>query len=119
LAEAVVSPVAPFDLNWLTYKEPPSELSQNQPLEDDFGFVQKMLLYQIADLHQMKDEGVLEQPPHVLWLGTSRKGGQTWYNFEPASFLSCSLGGLRRDAQNTACDWSMLAILLWLGQIYE
>ena len=71
LAEALDSSIAPLD-----------ELGQNQPIADDFGFLQKMLLYQIADLHQMKVEGVLAHPPHILWLGASHKGETTWYNFQ-------------------------------------
>jgi len=119
LADALIAPVAPFDDDWLIYEEPPSELSQNHPIENDFEFLKKMLLYQIADLHRMREEGVLDTPPNILWLGASRKGGETWYNFEPATFLNVALGGIKTDSDNTEYDWSDLAIQLWLGQIYE
>jgi hypothetical protein len=119
LNDALTAPVAPFDDDWLNYEKPPSELSQNHPVENDFEFLKKMILYQIADLHRMREEGALDAPPHILWLGASRKGGSTWYNFEPATFLSIALGGIKTDSDNTEYDWSNLAIQLWLGQIYE
>ena len=119
LFQALTSPVAPFENHWLNYTSPPLELGQQQPVEDGFGFLEKMILYQIADLHKMKEEGVLDLPPHVLWLGASRKNGKTWYNFVPSSFLFGAIGGLNTDSDNTDCDWSILAIFLWLGQIYE
>ncbi len=119
LAEAWVSPIEPFDPEWLSYTDPPAELSQGAQAADSFGFLKKMLLYQIADLHRMKQEGVLDRPPHVLWLGASRKGGRQWFNFIPAYFLRCALGGMDPEANHTDCDWSVLAIFLWLGQIYE
>jgi hypothetical protein len=119
LADALTAPVAPFDDNWLNYEEPPAELHQGHPVENDFEFLQKMLLYQIADLHRMREEGVLDAPPHILWMGASRKGGSVWYNFEPATFLGIALGGIKADSDNTEYDWSNLAIQLWLGQIYE
>jgi len=119
LDDAFVTPAPPFDLNWLNYEEPPSELSQNYPVKNKFEFFQKMILYQIADLHRMRQEGVFETPPQFLWLGASRKGGVTWYNFEPVGFLYNALGGLEAGSNNTEYDWGNLAIQLWLGQIYE
>jgi hypothetical protein len=119
LSQALTSPIASFDNDWLNYTAPPPEIGYSQPVEDGIGFLKKMLLYQIADLHRMKEEGVLDQPPHILWLGTSRKGGRTWYNFLPSTFLSCALGGLNANSETTDCDWSILAVFLWLGQIYE
>ncbi len=119
LAEALVSPIAPFDPDWLSYENWPTELWQKQPIQDDFAFLQSMLLYQIADLRRMKDEGVLDNRPFVLWLGIHRKNGATWFNFRPSTFLECAFRGLRVDPDSTACDWSSLAELLYLGQIYE
>lgn len=119
LSTALTSTIAPFDPTWLRYKNPPRELSQMKPVEDTFAFAMNMLLYQIADLHQMKAEGILDQPPHVLWLGVNRQGGRTWYNFVPAAFLDAGIGPMRADSQETDCDWDILAIFLWLGQNYE
>ncbi len=50
LSEALTSPIAPFDTIWLRFKRPPAELGQRGPIDDDFSFSEKMLLYQIADL---------------------------------------------------------------------
>jgi len=119
LADALTSPVAPFDNEWLIFKEPPSELSQNQPIQNEYQFLRKMILYQIADLHRISEEGALDAPPHILYMGASRKGGRTWYNFEPQTFLDVALGGMKADPNLTEWDWGGLAIQLWLGQIYE
>ena len=119
LSQSLTSQIAAFDNGWLEYTSPPPEIGHSQPVEDGIGFIKKMLLYQIADLHRMKEQGVLDQPSHILWLGASRKGGRTWYNFLPSTFLSCALGGLNANSETTDCDWSVLAVFLWLGQIYE
>ena len=119
LSRAMTSPIASFDNDWLNFTTPPDEVGSNQTVEDGMGFLNKMLSYQIADLHRMKEEGVLDQEPHILWLGASRKDGVIWYNFEPGTFLSCALGGFDANSEITECDWSLLASFLWLGQIYE
>lgn len=36
-----------------------------------------------------------------------------------SSFLSSGVEGFREDSEITGCDWSDLAILLWMGQTYE
>ena len=41
------------------------------------------------------------------------------YNFDPETFLECASWGIKEDATGTDCSWIDLAIVLWLGQIYE
>jgi len=126
LSQALLSPIASFDNDWLNYTSPPGEVGYSRSADgnswsvgDEIDPLKKMLLYQIADLHKMKDEGVLEQPPHILWLGVRRKGGETWYNFLPSTFLSCALGGLNAESESTDCHWSSLTVFFQLGQGYE
>lgn len=121
LAEGFTAQPVPFDDNWLRYDAPPEELRARdlKQVKDDYDFVRKMILYQIADLHQMKSAGLLDKSPQELYFGIDSPTGYRWYNFHPASYLDCASQSLMSDSEHTECNWSDLAIFLWLGQIYE
>ncbi len=119
LDEAFSAAPAPFDEDWLIYTKPPLMLDPDQ-VQDDFAQVRDLILYQIADLHQLKSNGTLDQPGHILWLGVkSPHSNHFWYNFHVASYLASAVQGLSADSDNAQCSWADLAVILWIGQIYE
>jgi hypothetical protein len=84
-------------------------------------YVERMLLYQIADLHRMATGGQLGDPYRNFGLASS--ASNYWYNFETVDFLECAAAGLASqpndDVQPSTPEWSDMADLLWLGQHYE
>ena len=106
-----------FDEQWLVYKSLPKTMLDQLPVEDTFEELQHMILYQIADLHRMEDEGLLSNP--YRYYGIDSPTGFNWYNFDPETFLECASRGLGSGSSDTQCDWGYLAVFLWLGQIYE
>jgi hypothetical protein len=126
LADALSAPPAPFDAAWLAYREPPRELGR--PLDqvrDPFGFMQGILLHQIADLYHMEQFGLLAAPSPLRHLGVLSPQGHTWYNIDLNDYLGAASEALdagiwlRPLPDDTSCDWITLGVLLWLGQIYE
>ncbi len=114
LEQAFLAPSVPFDEAWLEYREPPD-------LEDDsadtFAILRQMIWFQIADLHRLAQIGKLDDPHR--YLGLRSPTGHSWYNFDPSLFLECAVQSMEEDGFATEADWLDLAILLWLGQIYE
>jgi hypothetical protein len=114
LVDAFLAEPLPFDEAWLQYNTPPN-------LDDDdaeiFSLLQKMICYQIADLHLMAQTGQINDPN--AFLGIDSPTGNRWFNFQPSSYLACAASPPINDESRTRCDWGDLAILLWLGQIYE
>jgi hypothetical protein len=125
LTDALTAPPAPFESAWLSYREPPRELGR--PLDqvrDPFGFMQGILLHQIADLYHMEQAGTLNAPP-PLNMGVLSPQGHTWYNIDLPAYLGAASMALdagvwlRPLPDDTSCDWITFGVLLWLGQIYE
>ena len=118
LFEAFTTEPFPFNEDWLTYQEPPDlTIDGFSSIEDDYGYLQHMILYQIADFHLIEASGVLQKQWSVL--GVTSPTGNSWYNFDPVGFLFCAAQGMRENSPDTNCTWVNLAITLWLGQIYE
>lgn len=120
LTIAFSRPPVPFDPAWLAYTDPPAVVFafDGDPATDaSFSALQHMLYYQIADLHRLQDDGILDDP--LRYGGLKSSSGNYWYNFDPQSFLECAAASGRIDAPETECDWDALIITLWLGQIYE
>lgn len=118
LVNALTHTPPPFDEAWFVYTSPPDlDIEEAASVEDDYRYLQHMLLYQIADLHQMKILGVLDSPG--IYLGVKSPTGHSWYNFHPEAFLKCGLASMNPAAAIVECNWADLAILLWVCQIYE
>jgi hypothetical protein len=124
LHDAFLTEVPPFDEMMLQYEAPPDLDDDEAPpdLNDDengepFTTLQQMICYQIADLHRMAQTGLLENP--LRYYGIDSPTGHRWFNFAPASYLQCAAQSLQEDGIATNVSWMDLAILLWLGQIYE
>jgi hypothetical protein len=116
LEEAFVAEPLPFDETWLQYDAPP-HLSEETDNARAFSVLQHMICYQIADLHRMAEANLLENK--LRFFGIDSPTGYTWYNFDPSGYLGCAIGGIRENGVATDADWIDLAVLLWLGQIYE
>ena len=101
-----------------------------------------IILKQVADLHQMQEESKLTN--EWRYFGITGPHGESWYNFDPFSFLERGTEGyfggyLKEDdrrlrhywdkAQNKmleepvknedALNWIDVAGFLYCGQIYE
>ncbi len=127
LLDAFSEEPLPFDKHWLKYTHPP--LPHNQILS--FEYLHQTILYQIADLHRMKD---VEISSIDKYAGFDSPTGNRWYNFHPADYLGCTAEGFRSHIKksnnvywspiphtfdSTKCGWDDLAEILNLGQNYE
>jgi hypothetical protein len=115
LRDAFTAEPLPFDENWLMYTHPPSLYCESgEFILDDFAILHQMICYQISDLHLMAQAGILNQP--FIHLGVDSPRGHRWFNMlRPFIYLEHGVqcGG------ETTCTWETLALILWLGQIYE
>lgn len=118
LHDAFTNESPPFDESWLIYENPPDiMLDDNDTHDADFSLLQQMICYQIADLHRMREAGILDKP--YIYLGADSPTGHRWYNFNPFSYLRCAITSMVENLSSAKCFWGDLTILLWLGQIYE
>jgi hypothetical protein len=115
LHDAFFTEPLPFDEHWLQYDRPPDV--DDEENERSFAKLQQMIGYQIADLHRMAQEKLLDNK--LRYFGITSPTGYTWSNFEPSSYLHCAIQSLQKDNTDTDGSWIDLTILLWLGQIYE
>lgn len=115
LRDAFQAEPLPFNKFWLEYNEPPD--LHNVKDEEPYSVLQKTIGYQIADLHRMDEAGMLKNESRFM--GLISPTGHPWYNFDPPSYLKSAVESLKEDGGYTEADWIDLAILLWLGQIYE
>ncbi|EFH79571.1 hypothetical protein [Ktedonobacter racemifer] len=115
LQDAFLVEPLPFHEAWLSYDVPP-DLDKDDH-EQPFSVLQQMICYQIADLHRMVQAGLLEN--EWRFYGIDSPTGHRWFNFDPSSYLQCAPQSIQEDGTSTDASWLDLAILLWLGQIYE
>ena len=106
---------------------------------DTFDDWESLILYQIADLHRMKEAGVFEN--EYRYFGIESPSGAYWYNFDPLTYLECAIrgkyGGYEAEevivvippAEGESADspiyeitsftWKEFADMLEMGQFYE
>lgn len=109
---ALTAEPAPFENEWLALYQQPPHLPKEYT-EREFAYFQHMILFQIADLHRMKNAGMLDKPGHILWLGVESPTGQTWYNVGIAGFIHQSAYAIQHPG------WIAMGELLYSGQTYE
>lgn len=105
----------PFDESWLQYDTPPN--LHEDAKEGEFAVLQQMICYQIADLHRMDQADLLNNP--FRYYGIDSPTGYRWFNFDPVSYLECAVQSIQKESAFTDASWMDIAIVLWLGQIYE
>jgi hypothetical protein len=117
LRTAFFSHPIPFEEQWLAYTHAPDPKEASAGVD----YVERMLLYQIADLQLMARQGQLDD--RYRNFGIASPTGNYWYNFDTPQFLECAAAGLRdrRDRPSYAGgpQWAELADALWFGQHYE
>lgn len=113
-----------FDTSWLSIVKSSDliEIETNTRM-DDFDYLKGTILYQIADLHRMRDAGYYEKDPMLLYFGLESPTGATWYNWTIEGFLEAANAPMDSDTADDMeleqATWRDLAELLILGQIYE
>ena len=84
-----------------------------------FAYTQAVILFQIAELHRMKDK---ELNNEMRSFGITSETGYDWYNFTPLDLLECGARGLCDyigEDETIPNDWHFLGHLLDLGRYYE
>lgn len=123
LTNALTHAPLEFDPTWLEFTGPPDIVHEpDTDNTDPYEAVQHILRYQIADLHRMDEAGTLDDPWRSY--GIDSPTGHRWFNFDKQAFLTCAASGMGGNGMGdgdstTKCSWADLAIILWLGQIYE
>ena len=115
LQDAFIVDPLPFDESWLQYGTLPDIHSKAN--QEAFAVLQQMICYQIADLHRMDQANLLDN--QFRYYGIDSPTGYRWFNFDPASYLGCAVQSIQKESAFTDASWTDLAIVLWLGQIYE
>ena len=123
-----------FNNNWLGYKKPLDwgdedgiyvlygwDEKNKRPVVTQqgitgFEILKHTILFQIADLHRMKDN---ELKNEFRYLGVISPTGNSWYNFDVFTYLECGTTPFNMEMPLTNCDWDLLASILKLGRIYE
>ena len=118
LSDGLTMPPLPFDPAWLEYTNPPDTVLQGSwDAANEFAAALHMLRYQIADLHRMAAAGALDNPHRRFGIDSPTQ--HRWYNFDPQSFLNGASDAQSGGQQRAERSWGDLALMLWLGQIYE
>ncbi len=83
LTRAMSAHVPPFDEAW--------RATNAAEAGDGFAGWQAAILQQIVDLHEMTEQGTLQN--EYRYFGVSAPRGAWWCNFDPATFLECATTG--------------------------
>ena len=76
-----------------------------------FAYTQAVILFQIAELHRMKDK---ELHNEMRSFGITSETGYDWYNFNPLDLLECGARGLCDyigEDETIPNDWHFNSIL--------
>ena len=106
IREAFHTSPAEFQSTWLDYTTPPpfqevmstrnnitkSSSNLNKHKKVDFNLLKRTILFQIADLHRMKDN---ELKNEMRFFGIVSPTGNSWYNFDIFSYLECAIRGIQ------------------------
>ncbi|MCI0399428.1 MAG: uroporphyrinogen decarboxylase family protein [Chloroflexi bacterium] len=125
----------PYDPAWVQ-RQPGRKAEQPEATYEDW---EDAILYQIVDLRQMAEAGILDN--EYRYFGVDAPRGARWYNFDPLTYLECgvrgTLGGYTEDevmvlippAEGESADspvfpirgftWKAFIDILMCGQFYE
>jgi hypothetical protein len=99
---------------------PKSPVDQADPF---FAEWKNTIQKQIEELRKMKEAGVLDD--EWRYFGKTLASGESWYNFDPLTFLECAAAGLMDGhcwddpVDDAELSWKRFEKFLILGQIYE
>jgi hypothetical protein len=120
LERAFTAPAVVFNPAWMATVGPPDVMKST-----GINCVVDQLIFLISDLRRMRDAGILDAEPHVLYGGVDSPTGHRWYNLEPHLFLACAangavaIAGEDADLEFPSPDWTEFASILDLGRDYE
>jgi hypothetical protein len=115
LKEAFSAKTATYEEQWTSIRTMPEETEYLSA----FAYTQAVILFQIAELHRMKDK---ELHNEMRSFGITSETGYDWYNFTPLDLLECGARGLCDyigEDETIPNDWHFLGHLLDLGRYYE
>lgn len=119
------------DDNPMSYKFTNPEIFQAADLTTgagyaDFTFLQQVLIFQIADLHRMRNKELKDE---MRYFGVTSPTGNAWYNFDPYTNLECGLRCLEdnldledengQKPEPIEISWKTLGQILEMGRVYE
>ena len=116
LVKAFAAAPIPYEEEWATIVTMPE--AEDEHLSA-FDYTQAVILFQIAELHRMKDK---ELHNEMRSFGITSETGYDWYNFNPLDLLECGARGLCDyigEDKTIPNDWHFLGHLLDLGRYYE
>lgn len=119
LEEAFTTTPPAFDDKWLNI-----ERDYSEDLDSKDGW-NNIILFQIADLRRMRDAGQLDN--EYKYLGIESPTGNSWFNFDPLSYLECGIVGSMAGYQEEeyairkieTFTWQDFIAILESGQWYE
>lgn len=127
IKDSIENPPIKLNADWLKSINPPEsnlfeEEVKNGEKElksdnDEFEFFLKVLEFQIAELHKMKDK---ELKNEHRYFGINSETGNRWFNFDPMGILDCGLSGMESNGFNKDLEnWIFLGEIIEMGRIYE
>lgn len=127
IKESIDNPIIKLNKDWLRSINPPeSNLFEEEVKKgekdlksdnDEFEFFLKVLEFQIAELHKMKDKQLKNEH---RYFGIDSETGNRWFNFEPIGILECGLSGMDANGLNKDLEnWIFLGEIIEMGRIYE
>ncbi len=130
IVDAFKSDPVDFDPSWLEVTNPEHELFDDDDeyltdlsKEEQFDIAVRMIQFLIADYHRMKEAGLLDQKPSILYFGIDSPTGWRWYNFHPLNFVEQGLRGHQSEIcpepERNWAEWRTLAFIVIDGSIYE
>jgi len=151
LEEAFQDNPRTFNDDWLQYTEPPPNRVGQDILQakskaygfhlpiaettakglSDFECLHRTTLFQIAELRRFAEKKpeeygkYAEYAMNYKYLGLESPTGQTWYNWDPFTYLECATAGLVANSKWTGPEfkqgisWAVFAYVLECGRNYE
>lgn len=133
LKKAFAAEPIEFDNQWLSINYPPDRNRLNLKFTNPdfknvvdktntsdlspYDFTMEVLKFQIADLHKMKGKQLADE---MRYFGVTSETGNSWYNFNPLSNLSCGVACVEdNEIEWETADWSIIGEILEYGRIYE
>ena len=127
IAESINQSSIELNPNWLSSTNPPESnifeeevRNGNKELKSDiqeFEFFLKVLEFQIAELHKMKNKQLKNE---YRYFGIDSETGNRWFNFDPMGILECGSSGMESNGFNKDLEsWIFLGEIIEMGRIYE
>jgi hypothetical protein len=101
-----------FDPAWLLITVNPCTFEGETTID----YTLEIIRFQAAEFHKMKGNQLENE---LRYLGVQSETGNTWYNFDPHTFLECAARCMEDGNHNPAISWGVLGDILDMGKSYE